>query len=144
MLTLRLSYEGNLVKKKRLPEGAQCEPDRVLVLPLQILLDGVRHEHENLLLLVEERHHPEVPDPLLREARPRDEFEALHLSKVGGVPQHLKVHELRDVPVPHALVLPLEGRPELSALLRDDSPLLGRCLALANAPNEIPEPRHVR
>ena len=29
MLTLRLSYEGNLVKKKRLPEGAQCERELV-------------------------------------------------------------------------------------------------------------------
>ena len=75
----------------------------------EVVLDGVGHEHEDLLALVQQQHEREVADALLGVPCSGDELEALHLPEVRGVPHHVDVHELRDVAVPVGGVLVLEG-----------------------------------
>lgn len=52
----------------------------------------------NILTFVEEQHGAQVADPLVREARTRDQFQALELTKVRWVTQHVDIEELCDVP----------------------------------------------
>lgn len=75
---------------------------------------------------------------LLREAVGSNELEALHLPEVGGVAQHVNVHELGDIAVTQADVALPEGLSKRSALLGDDIPLLSCCLACSHRPDQLP------
>ena len=54
------------------------------------------------------------------------------------ITKHVEVHELGDVPVPAAGVLPLESVTEVGRLLRDDRALLRRGFALPDLPDKLP------
>jgi hypothetical protein len=88
------------------------------------LLERVGDEREDLLVLVEQEHDAEVAEALVREARARDELQALDLPKVRGVAEHVDVQQLGDVRVPRVHVLLPERRADRRGLLLDQRALI--------------------
>lgn len=80
----------------------------------------------------------ELAPHLLRKAVGCYELQRLHLAKVGGVAQHVDVHQLGHIAVAHRLVLCAECLAQRSRLLCNDIALLGCCLAGTHGSDQVP------
>lgn len=64
-----------------------------------LLFQRIRHQHQHLLILIQQQHDPQIPQPLVTESRTRNQFQAFDLSEMGGIAQHVDVEQFRDVVV---------------------------------------------
>ena len=74
-----------------------------------LLLERVGHESQDLLVLVQEQHDPQVAQTLVAEARACHQLKAFDLSKVCWVAEHVNVQQFGDIVVPCERVFLLEG-----------------------------------
>ena len=75
---------------------------------------------------------------LLCEACRCNQLQGLHLAKVRRISKHMNVHKLGHISVSVSDILLLEGISKGSAFLSNHVTFLGCCLALPDAPDELP------
>ena len=121
-------------------QGTEGLPDDELIRMIEVVLERVCHEHQNLGVLVQQQHEPQVPDAFLGELLARDQLQALHLSKVRGVPEHVDEEQLGYIPVSIGVIFVLECRADGSALFRDGFALLRQRLARPHRTDQLPAP----
>lgn len=63
------------------------------------LLQGVRYQRKHLLVLIQQQHDSQVPQPFVGEAGACYELETFHLAKMGLGTQHVNVKEFGDIVV---------------------------------------------
>ncbi|KAG5456528.1 MAG: hypothetical protein BJ554DRAFT_3712 [Olpidium bornovanus] len=89
-----------------------------------VLLQRVRHQRQDLLVLVEQEHDAKVAKPLVCEAVAGNKFEALDLAEVGRVAEHVNVQQLCDVRVAGLVILLLKGGADVGRLPLYQCPLV--------------------
>jgi len=90
------------------------------------------------LVLIQQEHHAKVTNPLLRERGRGDELQALHLTEVRWITQHIDEHELGHVTVPKSGVVFLEGRTDGGTFFRNAGTFLGGSFTGSHLPDEFP------
>mmetsp|Transcript_19600 Transcript_19600/g.60889 ORF Transcript_19600/g.60889 Transcript_19600/m.60889 type:complete len:479 (-) Transcript_19600:1-1437(-) len=126
------------LRRADVTQRSQRQPHHKLIRAEQVVLHAVGHQHENLLPLVQQHHQRQVPDTLVRVAAAGDQLDAFHLPEVRRVAQHVDVHQLGHIAVPHAAVIAaLERRAQRCALLGDGLALLRGRLAGAHRADQV-------
>mmetsp|Transcript_39519 Transcript_39519/g.53681 ORF Transcript_39519/g.53681 Transcript_39519/m.53681 type:complete len:239 (+) Transcript_39519:2176-2892(+) len=127
------------VRIREVTDSGEGEPYNVLALMRQVILDRVGDEREHFGPLVEQQHECEVADPLLREVWGGDKLQTLHLAEVRGVAEHMNEQKFRDITVSKLDIIFLERRADERTFLRNNGPLLLRCLASSDRSDQLPE-----
>lgn len=88
------------------------------------LLQRVRDEGQNLLVLVQQQHNSEVSQTFVGETRTGYKLEAFDLAKMRGIAQHMDVKQLRDVVMSSERVFLFEGCPNRGRLILYEGSLI--------------------
>lgn len=109
-----------------------------------LLLETVRNQQMNILPFVQQQHCPQVTYAFVSEARARRQFEALELSEMCRIAEHVDVEQLGDIATPPYRVLLPEGAADVGTLAVHDGPFLGRRPALPYLAYQLPQPSRSR
>jgi len=74
------------------------------------LFQRICDERQNLLILVQQQHYPEITQSFIAKAGARDKLEAFDLSEVCRIAEHVNVEEFSDIVMPCKRIFFLEGR----------------------------------
>lgn len=120
--------------------GERCADDEVVVRP-EVLLDGVDHEDDEVVALVEEERDGEVAGPLERERLVVGHLDGVDVAEGGVVAEHLCVDEAEEELLHLAAwhVGVGEAALEVLELARDDAVLLRLGARLADGLDEVEE-----
>lgn len=91
----------------------------------------------NVLPLVEQQHRAQVSDSFVSELRARDQLQALELSKMRWVSEHMNVEQLRDVATPPDGVFLPERGSDVGTLAVDDGALFSLRFSSADLSDEV-------
>lgn len=91
----------------------------------------------HVLSLVQQKHGAKVSDTLVSELRAGDELQALELTEMRRVAEHVDIEELRDVPTPPHRVLLAEGGSDVGTLAVDHGSLFGLCLGGTDLSDQV-------
>ena len=98
-------------------QRTQSQPSDELVGAAEVVLQTVRDQLVNLLVLVQQQHGSQVSDPLVGELGAGYQLGALQLTEVSRVAQHVNVEQLGHVPAPPHRVLLAKGVPDVCTFL---------------------------
>lgn len=113
-------------------ERAKGEADDIHVGVVHVVLEAVGNEGQYFRVLIQQEHDAKIAEPLVGEPGCGHEFEALDLTKVSGVAEHVDIEELCNVVVSGKGIFVLEGGPDGRRLLLDERSLVGEGLARPN------------
>lgn len=103
-----------------------------------ILFQRVCDQHQNFLSFIEKQHEAKIPYSLLWKTSRCYQFQALHLTKMCWVTQHVDEHELSQVTVPVVLIIFIYGSTNSSTLFPYNTAFLCCSFASTYCPNHVP------
>lgn len=120
--------------------GERCADDEVVVRP-EVLLDGVDHEDDKVVALIEEKRDGEVAGSFERERFVVGHLDGMDVAEGGIVAEHLGVDEAEEELLHLAAwhVGVRKAALEVLELARDDAVLLRLGARLANGLDEVEE-----
>lgn len=103
-----------------------------------LLFYRIGHQHQHLLALIKQQHKTQVTNSFLGKAACSNQLDAFHLTKMGGITQHVNEHELCNVAVSVILVIVFKGISEYCTLFCHNASLLSSCFTSPNGPYHVP------
>ncbi len=105
---------------------------------MRLLFERIGDQHKHLLPLIHQEHEAQVPNTLLWEAASGNQLDALHLTEMCGITQHVDEHELCNIAMPVVLVIVPESIPQHCTLLSDHCSLICCSFTSPDWPDHIP------
>ncbi len=105
---------------------------------MRLLFERIGDQHKHLLPLIHQQHEAQVPNTLLWEAASSNQLDALHLTEMCGITQHVDEHELCNIAMPVVLVILPECIPQHCTLLSNHCSLICCSFTSPDWPDHIP------
>mmetsp|Transcript_12034 Transcript_12034/g.21776 ORF Transcript_12034/g.21776 Transcript_12034/m.21776 type:complete len:304 (-) Transcript_12034:26-937(-) len=114
--------------RRHITKYRQCKSNNRRVFLIQIHLQGVRNEHENLCVFIQQYRQSQISHAFVREFMRCSQFQTLNLTKICWIPIHVKEYQLLYVPTTERSVPFSEQIPNMSAFFLYKSTFFFNCL----------------